>query len=179
MVSTWIWWKVTIKSAVCPKSVAPQLVVCWVPNKGLWRLPQNILFGLIAMFDISSVVYRWQFNEVRFSCGHWMDHGLQLTMNGLQASPSVASHYVVSTSLFCRLKFSLSNLHHWHWQFFLDIPFLDLRPDFFDLLDYVTRRSEKLGFQKKRGGFWGPVVRNVNYRQPLWLLELCNFLDKH
>ena len=27
---------------------------------------------------------------------------------------------------------------------------LSYRPNFFDLLDYVTRRSEKLGFQKKK-----------------------------
>ena len=34
-----------------------------------------------------------------------------------------------------------------------------IRPDFYDLLDYVTRRSEKLGFPKKKKG--DPVVRNV------------------
>ena len=28
--------------------------------------------------------------------------------------------------------------------------FLHIRPDFFDLLDYVTHRFEKMGFQKKK-----------------------------
>ena len=31
----------------------------------------------------------------------------------------------------------------------------------FDFLDYVTHRSEKLGFQKKNEGFGDPVVRNA------------------
>ena len=32
--------------------------------------------------------------------------------------------------------------------------YANLRPHFFNLLDYVTRRSEKLGFQKKKKRIW-------------------------
>ena len=42
----------------------------------------------------------------------------------------------------------------------------DIRPHFFDLLDYVTRQSEKLRFQKKKKkkkGFRDPAVRILHY----------------
>ena len=37
------------------------------------------------------------------------------------------------------------------------------RPHFFDLLDYVTRRSEKLRFQKKGGRIWRCSGEKHNY----------------
>ena len=42
------------------------------------------------------------------------------------------------------LPLSPESIHNFWWTHF------DIRPHFFDLLDYVTRRSEILGFQKKK-----------------------------
>ena len=43
------------------------------------------------------------------------------------------------------------------------IYLVQVRPHSFDLLDYVTHQSEKLGFQKnlKKKGFGDLVVRNI------------------
>ena len=56
---------------------------------------------------------------------------------------------------------STSALRRPYWVFLAPLGIFSLlctfRPDFFDLLDYVTRRSEKLGFQKKKKRFGDPV----------------------
>ena len=58
--------------------------------------------------------------------------------------------------------------------------YLRLRPDFFDLLDYVTRRPKKLGFQKIKKKIWSSSGEKRKL-QATWfmfvLLKHCNFLD--